>query len=251
MNRLMTLLVLLALLGGGACFGFPSSEEAGVSYATSPIDWPENAPCLNEETPELAKEIIIGSTSTVVVSGGDNEISDEAWERYWPSLGNQKNSNRNLEFKESCFWRSPSSPRDCEGGECQVIVEADGYTWVELAQITAADCVPAEAGCQPFSVGSGELAFIVTKKCHEVVFRDKVIELVGPGGERAVMHATADGTPDLSVALPAGWSFEEHSLADPLVLHPFGTGDECFYNIIRDAKEQAYHQYEYAGAFYP
>ncbi|MBL90675.1 MAG: hypothetical protein CMH56_02545 [Myxococcales bacterium] len=229
----------------------PSSEEAGISYATAPIDWPENAPCLNEETPELAKEIVIGSTSTVVISGGDNEISDEAWERYWPSFGNQKNSNRNLEFEDSCFWRSPSSRRDCEGDECQVIVEADGYTWVELAQITAADCVPAEAGCQPFSVGPGELAFIVTKKCHEVVFREDVIELVGPDGERAVMHATTDGNPDLSVALPAGWSFEERSLAGPLVLHPFGTGDECFYNIIRDAKEQAYHQYEYAGASYP
>ena len=73
-----------------------------------------------------------------------------------------------------------------------------------------------------------------------------------PSSEEAgVSYATADGTPDLSVALPAGWWFEERSLAGPLVLHPFGTGDECFYNIIRDAKEQAYHQYEYAGASYP
>ena len=251
MNRPMTLLLLLALPGGAACFSFPSSEEAGVSYATTPIAWPENSPCINEETPKFAKEIVIGSTGTVAVSGGDNEISDEAWESYSPSLGNLKNSNRNLEFAESCFWRSPSSPRDCEGGECEVIVEADGYTWVELSQIMSADCVPAEAGCQPLSVGPGELAFIVTKKCHEVVFRDDIIELVGPDGERALLHATADGTPDLSVELPAGWSFEQHTLAGPLVLHPFGTGDECFYNIIRDAKEQAYHQYEYAGASYP
>ena len=59
MNRPMTVLVLLALLASTACFSLPSSEEAGISYATTPIDWPENAPCLNEETPALAKEIII------------------------------------------------------------------------------------------------------------------------------------------------------------------------------------------------
>ena len=242
---------LLFLLTNVACVGFDTSEQAGISYATTTIDWPGDTPCINDETPEVAKEIVIGATRTVVVSGGDNQISDEEWADYSPSFGNTKNSDRNLEFDESCFWRSPSAPRDCTGDECRVIVEQDGYSWIELSQILAADCVPAEAGCQPFSVGNGELAVIVTRKCHEIPFTGDIVELVGPNGERAVLHATADGTPDLSVELPAGWAFEERTLDEELLLHPFGNDDECFYNIIRDAKEQSYHQYVYASGTYP
>lgn len=227
------------------------ASENGVSYATTEIDWPANVDCINEGTPETAKEIIIGRTRTVILAGGSNPISDAEWETYSPPVGNIKNSTRFLEFDNDCFWRSPSATRDCEGASCERIIELDGYTWIELSQIVSTDCVPAEAGCEPNSVSEGELSFIVTRKCHEIVFSGDIVELVGPNGQRAVMHATANGTPDLDVALPPEWSLERRTLTEDFVLHPFGEGDACFYNIIRDANTQSYHQYMYEGDRYP
>ena len=146
MNRPMTVLVLLALLASTACFSLPSSEEAGISYAITPIDWPENAPCLNEETPALAKEIVIGSTSTVVISGGDNEISDEAWEHYWPSFGNQKNSNRNLEFERRAFGVLHRARATAKGTSARLLsrpMATPGSSWRRLCLPTASPLRPA------------------------------------------------------------------------------------------------------------
>jgi hypothetical protein len=53
------------------------------------------------------------------------------------------------------------------------------------------------------------------------------------------------------VVLPEGWSLTKETLAAPLTVHPFGGGDRCFYNVIRDSKLQAYHQLSYASTSYP
>jgi len=38
---------------------------------------------------------------------------------------------------------------------------------------------------------------------------------------------------------------------DPLVILPFGKGEECYFNIVGDHLGQGYHQYKYANEYYP
>ncbi len=122
---------------------------------------------------------------------------------------------------------------------------------VSYAKIDSADCVPSASQCEATGAKAGGLFVVVTEKCHELVFEGEVIFLQGPNGEKAVMHATSDGNPTTDVPLPAGWSLNRQTLAAPLTLHPFGGGDGCFYNVIRDSKLQSYHQFEYASPRYP
>ena len=247
----LTAATALSLASSSACFSIPTAKEAGVSYATIPTPWPDDVDCLNGDNPGVAKEVLMGSTRTVVVAGGDHAISDDAWRTYSPSFGNQKNSDRHLLFGPSCFARSPRAGADCVGDDCRTIVELDGYTWVALSQIDAVDCIPAGGGCDPGKVQPGQLAFVVTEKCHELHFSGDAIFLNGPDGERAIMHATSDGNPTTDVDLPDGWTLTREALDGDLVVRPFGGGDDCFYNIIRDEKAQSYHQIAYAGARYP
>lgn len=241
--------MLVFLIG---CISIPSIKAAGVSYPTTPVAWPEAVACLNDETPGMAKEVIMGSTRTVVVAGGDRPISDEAWEDFSPGLGNLKNQNRNLLFEDSCFWRSPVSPASCAGDDCRRQVEIKGYTWIELSEVVAMDCIPeGTANCGTEGVPEGALTVTVTRKCHEVVFEGDAWILGGPSGERAIMHATEAEAPTVDVSLPQGWTLEQTTLTEPLVLHPFGAEGDCYYNILRDHRVQAYHQFEYSGASFP
>jgi len=234
------------------CVSIPDIASAGVSYPTTPVGWPESPDCLNDDTPGMAKEVLVGATRTVVVAGGDDPISDEAWEDFSPGLGNVKNANRNLLFEDSCFSRSPASPASCEGDGCRSQVEIKGHTWVELSEILAMDCIPAgTAKCGAKGVPEGALTVVVTRKCHEIVFEGEAWILAGPAGERAIMHAIEAEEPTGDVSLPEGWSLEQTTLAEPLVLHPFGAEGDCYYNILRDHHVQAYHQFAYSGASFP
>jgi len=228
------------------------AREAGISYSTVPSTWPANPTCLNPKTPNgFAKEVLMSSVLTVVVGGGPNPISDADWATYSPSFGNVKNSDRHLLFSSSCFARSPGTPASCEGEACKRIVELDGHTWIGLSKIEAADCVPDANHCDGMAAKPGGLLFVVTRKCHELVFNGTVRILRGPKGEKAVMHSTPNGIVETNVTLPSGWTLTEEALTEPLVVHPFGGGDECLYNIIRDHKQQGYHQIGFAGSTYP
>ncbi len=242
-----------AALAVTACrSGLPTAARAGVRYAAVPSPWPADRACINQERGAIvAKEFLMGRTKTVVVAGGANPIADSAWATFAPGLFNRKNSDRHTLFTRSCFARSPDAPADCLGDACRRVVEVGGHTWVELSKIEAADCVPAAGACDPANVRAGQLAIVVTRKCHELVFEGRVTLLRGPRGEEAVMHATADGVPTTDVPLPPGWQLRQETLAAPLVLHPFGGGDACYYNILRDANTQSYHQFRYAGSGYP
>ncbi len=252
MIRAATSATLIGLLMLSGCIDVPTAEEAGISYPTQAIAWPEQVECLNSDTPGLAKEVLIGKTRTIVVAGGDDPISDADWEDFKPGLGNQKNSDRNLQFESSCFARSPYAPANCRGDACRSVVELKGHTWIELSAVEAIDCIPADAkGCGIEGVPPGALMVTVTRKCHEIVFTGAAWFLVGPAGELAVMHATEAAEPTDEVTLPPGWRLEQRTLAEPLVVHPFGTGDDCYYNIIRDHRVQAYHQIGFAGPTYP
>lgn len=245
-------LVVVAVALAACRGGLPSAQRAGVHYAAAPSPWPAGRACMNPQRGAIvAKEFLMGRTKTVVVAGGANPISDEAWETFDPGMFNRKNSDRHTLFTRSCFARSPDAPADCTGEACRRVVGNGGHSWIELSKIEAADCTPAEGGCDPGNVRAGQLATIVTRKCHEIVFEGRVYLLSGPRGEAAVMHATADGVPTTDVALPPGWQLRAETLSAPLVLHPFGGGDACYYNILRDARTQSYHQFRYAAAGYP
>jgi hypothetical protein len=200
---------------------------------------------------DIAKEVLIGSLHTVVIAGGSNPISDADWTSYKPSFGNTKNSDRHTLFTRSCFSRSPAAPADCQGDACREIHSIDGHTWVALSKIDAYDCLPSLSACHNMTAGPGALLFVVTEKCHQMQFEGDVIFLDGPGGQRAVMHATDDGMPSVDVRIPDGWTLHQETLAAPLVLEPFGGDGRCFYNVIRDEKLQSYHQYRYAGETWP
>ena len=235
-----------------ACLSIPTAKQAGISYEATVAAWPATPTCLNDPTPVgTAKEVLMGSTRTVVIAGGDHPITDAEWATYRPSFGNLKNSDRHLLFNRSCFSRSPDAPPDCQGAACRDVRRLDGHTWVALSRIDAADCVPSPAACNGTAVNPGGLLVVVTEKCHQLRFDGEVIFLDGPRGERAVMHATSDGAPTLDVVLPPGWSLRRETLAEPLVLEPFGGDGQCFYNIIRDSKLQSYHQVKFPGHTYP
>ena len=235
-----------------ACLPLESSLDAGVSYEAVSVSWPEDTECINEEDPEIAKEIVIGESLVVAVAGGDNPIPDSDWDAFGPGWGNRKNSTRNLQFDDSCFARSPYADVDCDGEDCATIIEVKGYTWIELSQILAVDCLPSGEACNPETLTPGELAVIVTRKCHRLTFAGEQLFLYGPDGETAVLHASA-GTedPTTDVELPEGWSIARETLDEPLTIHPFGGEGECYYNVIRDALQQSYHQITYAGDAYP
>lgn len=249
MKRAVLLSLLVALAG---CARLPTAERSGVRYATVESPWPEHADCLNRQRGAVvAKEVLRGRSRMVVVAGGSNPISDEAWTTFSPGMFDTKNSDRHTMFARSCFVRSPDAPAACSGESCARVVEMGGHTWIELSKVEAVDCLPRGGACDPAHVAPGKLAVVVTRKCHEMVFEGRAIMLHGPNGEEAIMHATADGTPTTDIALPPGFRLEPVELAAPLVLHPHGGGDACYYNILRDARGQSYHQLRYANGTYP
>jgi hypothetical protein len=246
-----TLLAAWCVLGVG-CISIPTAKSAKVSYSTEVSAWPATPTCLNPPVMNgIAKEVLNGRLREVVIAGGSNPISDEKWASYTPSLGSQKNSDRHTLFATSCFSRSPGKPADCRGEACRDVIEQDGFSWLGLSKIDAADCVPSAGACAGTTAKPGGLLFVVTEKCHELVFEGDVIFLRGPAGEKAIMHATSDGVPTTDVVLPSGWTLTKETLTTPLAVHPFGGTDRCFYNIIRDSKLQSYHQLTYAGVTYP
>jgi hypothetical protein len=40
-------------------------------------------------------------------------------------------------------------------------------------------------------------------------------------------------------------------LKEPLIISPFGGGNECYYNIVGDNLGQGYHQYIFDDTVYP
>ena len=83
-------------------------------------------------------------------------------------------------------------------------------------------------------VDPGAISVTVASKCHQIIFTGEIHDLADPEGNRYVMHATVTGTPNLDVALPDGWTLEYVVIDEPLEVLPFGGGDNCFHNVLRD-----------------
>lgn len=232
---------------------FETTAEAGVSFKTLPTLRPQGASCLVEDTGgHLAKEMLTLETFIVVVGLGDGSMPDSQWAEFMPDLPWRKNVNRNLVYDSDCFVRSPDAPASCEGDACAIIQDVVGYPWMELSAVVSRDCfASADADCGGSSPGAGAVTLTVTRKCHYLTYRDEIYEMSDPAGNRYVMHATASGSPSLEATLPNGWKLQRVTLKEPLEVSPFGGGDNCFHNVMRDNLGQGYHQYVYAGPSYP
>lgn len=263
MNRKNLLIiggVILVVVAVGAflAFSYISSLMAfkplEISYATVQTSMPAGASCAGDssESPGVAKEILNLDSDTIYVAGGENAIPDDVWASTNFFLPLLKNSTRSLLFNGSCFFRSPGVDPTCTGDACFTISEINGYTWLALTTIAGQSCFPDASGCSSDVVNPGFLSINTIAKCHRIVYDGPVIyELSDGQGNLYVMHATATGTPDLNPTLPEGWTLTEREISEPLELLPFGGGQDCYYNVVRDNLVQSYHQYAYADAQYP
>lgn len=247
--------VALVALGGGAYAYIQSLTTLpsfSGSYRTVQSTMPVTFSCVwgGGERPGVAKEIVDIRTDIAYLAGGENPMPDDVWEATSFNFPIIKNSDRNLVFDETCFYRSPGTEADCEGDTCFVFEELAGYTWMSLLILLGQDCYPDAVGCSTDGVNAGYVTFTTIDKCQRLVFNGPVIyELRDGTGNVYVMHATATGTPDLTPTLPDGWTLSERTLEEPLELLPFGGGDPCYYNTVRD--NQGYHQVAYTGDTYP
>jgi hypothetical protein len=194
----------------------------------------------------IAKELIDTTTGTVYIAGGANAISDADWVHYQPPVSLRKNSTRHLLFERSCYLRSFSAPEDCSGQSCLVSREIDGATWIELARSSRQRCLPDPQGCTPAHGTPGNLRATALVKCQTLEFAGRIHDLSDGTGNRFVMHATGDGTPSHDVALPPGWTLTERTLEAPLIVRPASLAG-CEYVLLRDARDQSYHQYDFSG----
>lgn len=193
----------------------------------------------------VAKELINQLNLVTVISGGDQAISDEDWETYEPSPPFSKNSDRHLEFVDSCFYRSFSETWECQGEDCYTFVPHDGYSWLRLAQTEHVETYPLSDNTDRVPP-PGFVQVIILDKCQELVFEGQIWEMHDPWGNVYVMHANPDGEPDPDgPTLPEGWHIETRVLDEPLVLNP--RGQNCRYTLIKDDQDQAYHQYAFDG----
>jgi len=230
-----------------ASCGFESVEEAGIKYPTKQaFEVPNN---IQWEKVGLAKELVNLKKNLVVISGGENPVPKEAWADFKPILPWKKNIDRHILIDKTTFLRSPNVAYDCQDTACKTMLEYKGYSWIELASPLAVDFIPAKTDM--LKPEEGHLVVKIIKKCQIVFFEKEIYQLSDSIGNLYVMHATETGTPNLDVILPAGFNLKKIKLEEPLLVLPFGEKEDCFFNIVGDHLGQGYHQYQYAGAYYP
>ncbi len=253
---LIVALIALCAVGAAAYFYVQQTLRFAPlpTYDTTVISGkPDGASCINQEpNAGLAIELIDLGQDVVYLAGGDNPISEAAWDETAVRFPRMKNSKRYLLFDDTCIYRSPDKPANCASGDCATFVELYDHTWFLLNALSGQSCYPDASGCAGDEVQPGYVSITTIDKCQEITFAGPTInELVDDRGNRYVMHATGDGQPDLTgVPLPAGWQLVETTLAAPLTLQPRGAG-HCYYNILRDANLQSYHQYVFAEETFP
>jgi len=229
-----------------AC-SFPTTKEAGIKYATQPafhvpetIEWREVG---------LAKELINIKEKVVIISGGSNPLPLHQWEGLKVGFPWQKNIDRNLLIDKTALVRSPNANSNCNRTDCLIERGYKGYSWIELAQPLAVDFIPSKTNL--LKPAEGFLVVKIIKKCQILRFEHEIYQLTDHKGNYYVMHATETGAPNLDVVLPEGWTLQKVALQEPLVILPFGKGEDCYFNIVGDHLGQGYHQYKYANEYYP
>ena len=245
MKRNIYLLTILTTLIFQSC-GIKTAEEVGLHFSTEKSKLPDT---LNWKKIGFAKELINQKEMVVVISGGKNPIPLEKWGEFKPSLPYRKNLYRHLLFQKTAFYRSPNTDVNCEDDACIKQRNYKNYTWVELAMPICVDYIGGKTDI--LKPAKGHLVIKTIQKCQTVMFTDSIFQLTDNKGNLYVMHATETGKADTTAALPNGWSLKKVMLKEPLIISPFGGGNECYYNIVGDNLGQGYHQYIFADVVYP
>jgi hypothetical protein len=226
--------------------GLKTAEEVGLHFSTEKSKLPDT---LNWKQIGFAKELINQQAMKVVISGGANPIPLEKWGDFKPLFPYKKNIDRHLLFQQTSFYRSPNTDINCKDADCIKELNYKNYSWVEMAQPICVDFVGGKTDI--LKPEKGHLVIKTIQKCQTVMFTDSIFQLTDNKGNYYVMHATEIGKPDTTATLPSGWSLKKVTLNEPLIISPFGGGNECYYNIVGDNLGQGYHQYVFADAVYP
>jgi hypothetical protein len=198
-----------------------------------------------------AKELINPIEKIIIIGAGDKQIPQDKWAEFQPSFPWTKNIDRNLLFSKTAFYRSPDTDVNCQGKDCYKLREYSGYSWVELAQPVAIDFIPAGSNTDFLKPAKGIVVVKTIKKCQALMYTDSIYQLTDNKGNFYVMHATEEAKPRLDVSLPEGWTLAVKKLTEPLLITPFGSGNDCYFNILGDNLGQGYHQYIFAEKQYP
>lgn len=226
--------------------GLKTSKKVGLHFSTEKSKLPDT---LHWKKIGFAKELINQKEKLVVISGGKNPIPLNKWDEFNPSFPYSKNIDRHLLFLQTAFYRSPYTDVNCKDTDCIKQREYKNYTWVELAKPICVDYVGGETDMLKPEIG--HLVIKTIQKCQTILFTDSIFQLTDNNGNYYVMHATETGKPDTAVILPKGWTLKKVILKEPLIISPFGGGNECYYNIVGDNLGQGYHQYIFADTVYP
>jgi hypothetical protein len=245
MKRKLYLLLVLTAHLFQSC-GLKTAKEVGLHFSTEKSKLPDT---LIWKKIGFAKELINQKELMVVISGGSNPIPLEIWNDFKPILPYTKNLDRHLLFQQTAFYRSPNTDVNCKDGDCIIQREYKNYTWVEMAKPICVDFVGGKTDM--LKPEKGHLVIKTIQKCQTVLFTDSIFQLTDNKGNYYVMHATETGKPDTTVILPSGWRLKKEKLKEPLIISPFGGGNECYYNILGDHLGQGYHQYIFAQTMYP
>jgi hypothetical protein len=245
MKKIIYLLLILTVITIHSC-GIKTAKEVGLHFSTERSTLPDS---LVWKELGFAKELINQKELLVIISGGTNPIPPAFWDKFKPSFPYKKNIDRHLLFQKTAYYRSPHTDVNCKGDECIKQREYKGYTWVELAKPICVDYVGGKTNI--LNPEKGHLVIKTIQKCQALMFNDSIYQLTDNKGNLFVMHATETGKPDTSAVLPKGWSLKKVILEGPLIIAPFGGGNECYYNIIGDHLGQGYHQYVFADNVYP
>lgn len=236
---------LIILLIFQSC-GLPSAKKLRLHFSTEKSKLPDT---LHWKKISFAKELIDQKEMVVIISGGSNPIPLEKWDDFKPSFPVKKNIDRHLLFKQTAFYRSPNTNVNCKDADCIKQREYKNYTWVEIAKPICVDYVGGKTDM--LKPAKGHLVIKTIQKCQTVLFTDSIFQLTDNKGNYYVMHATENGIPDTTAALPIGWSLNKVLLKEPLIISPFGAGNECYYNIVGDNLGQGYHRYIFSDSIYP
>ena len=245
MKRYIYVLSILTTLILQSC-GIKSAKEVGLNFSTEQSKLPDT---LNWKKIGFAKELINQKEMIVVISGGSNPIPLDKWVDFKPSLPYKKNIDRHLLFQQTAFYRSPNADVNCKDVDCIKERVYKNYTWVEFAKPICVDFVGGKTDI--LKPEKGHLVIKTIQKCQAVMFTDSIFQLTDNKGNYYVMHATETGKPDTTSILPHGWALKKVILKEPLIISPFGGGNECYFNIVGDNLGQGYHQYIFEDTVYP
>ncbi len=226
--------------------GLKTAKEVGLHFSTEKSKLPDT---LNWKHIGFAKELINQKELMVVISGGTNPIPLDKWDDFKPLFPYKKNIDRHLLFQQTAFYRSPNTEVNCKNADCTKELDYKNYTWVEMAKPICVDFVGGKTDM--LKPEKGHLVIKTIQKCQTVMFTDSIFQLTDNKGNYYVMHATETGKPDSTSILPKGWELKKVILKEPLIISPFGGGNECYFNIIGDNLGQGYHQYIFADTIYP